>query len=59
MLAKKIHRAKIINFNDKELDIDSTLDCFRKIGFSYIKENVVEFDEFDIYILEYFYDGIE
>jgi len=58
MLAKKIHRAKIINFNNKELDIDSTLDYFRKIGLTYIKENVVEFDEFDIYILEYFYDGI-
>lgn len=58
MLTKKIHYANIINFNDKELDIHSTLDKFREIGIEYIKENVKEFDKFDIYILEYFFDGI-
>lgn len=58
MITKKIHNAKIIDFVDKEINIHSTIDLFKKIG----KEELikrVELDEFDVYILDYFYDGIK
>ncbi len=58
MLSKKIHHSKIINFTDKELNIHLVIDKFKAIGIEKIKINVPSFDEFDIYILEYFYDGI-
>jgi hypothetical protein len=57
MITKKIYNAKIINFVDKELNIHSAIELFKKIG----KEEMikrVQFDDFDKYILEYFYDGI-
>lgn len=58
MLSKKIHYSNVINFNDKELTIHSIIDKLNEIGISNIKENVIDIDEFDIYILEYFFDGI-
>jgi len=58
MLSKKIHRAKVINLEEEELTIHSVIDLFNELGIEYIKENVTTFDEFDLYILDYFYDGI-
>ncbi|MBN1839902.1 MAG: helicase [Campylobacterales bacterium] len=58
MLSKKLHIAKIINFEDEELDIHSVINKFNELGIQYIKDAVDTFDEFDLYILDYFYDGI-
>ena len=58
MISKKIHKANVINFIDKELNIHNTIDLFKKIGIEEIK-NRVELDEFDKYILAYFYEGIK
>lgn len=58
MLSKKIHHANIIDFTEEELNIHLIIDKFNKLGVNYIKEKVTTFDEFDLYILDYFYDGI-
>ncbi|MEO8236205.1 MAG: DEAD/DEAH box helicase [Flavobacterium sp.] len=58
MLSKKIHNSKIINFYNQELTIHNVIEIFNSIGINEIKKNV-KLDEFDEYILEYFYDGIK
>jgi len=58
MLSKKIHLAGVINFEAEELNIHSIINEFNEFGMEYIKEKVSTFDEFDLYILDYFYDGI-
>lgn len=58
ILSKKIHESKMINFYDKDLTIHRTIEIFNEIGIETIKEKV-DLDEFDKYILDYFYDGIK
>jgi len=58
MLSKKIHLAGVINFEAEELNIHSIINEFNEFGMEYIKEKVSTFDEIDLYILDYFYDGI-
>ncbi len=57
MITKKIHNAEIMDFTDRELTIHSAIDLFKNIGINEIKNKVV-LDDFDNYILDYFYDGI-
>lgn len=61
MLSKKLHKYKFINFENNELCIDDVLAYFIKQGIESIinilKEND-DFDEFDEYVLKYFYDGL-
>ena len=57
MISRKIHQNGVINFLDEELTIHKTIEKFHEIG----KSNILSkpfFDEFDKYIVEYFYDGI-
>lgn len=58
MISKKIHNSKIINFYDKDLNIHNTLEMFNNIGIERIlsMHNLTNFDK---YIIEYFYDGIQ
>lgn len=58
MLSKKIHLSGVINFENEELNIHRIIDKFNELGIDYIKDKITLFDEFDLYILEYFYDGI-
>lgn len=58
MISKKIHDAGVINFENEELTLHDTLDMFRKIGDDKLCKQVNELDDFDKYIIEYFYDGI-
>jgi hypothetical protein len=57
MISKKIHNANVLNLLNPELDIHSTIELFKKKGKLEII-NRVQLDEFDKYILEFFYDGI-
>jgi hypothetical protein len=57
MLSKKIHNSRVINFYNQDLTIHNVIEIFNSIGINEIKKNV-KLDEFDLYILEYFYDGI-
>lgn len=58
IISKKIHKAGVINFYDQELTIHSVIDEFNSIGIENIKDRV-DLDEFDKYILDYFYNGIQ
>jgi hypothetical protein len=58
MITKKIHNAKVINFLDPELNIHNTIKLFKSIG-KLVFFKSVELDEFDKYILSYFFDGIK
>ncbi|MEN2401127.1 DEAD/DEAH box helicase [Flavobacterium sp. MC2016-06] len=58
MISKKIHKSGVINFYDQELTIHSVIESFNFIGIKKIRDKV-ELDEFDNYILEYFFDGIK
>lgn len=57
MISRKIHFGKLIDFYDKNLDIHRALELFNVIGLGGIAGRI-QLSEFDIYILEYFYDGI-
>lgn len=58
MVSKKIHKSGAINFQDKSSSLHDTINKFNSIGLDYICNNVKSLDDFDIYILEYFYEGI-
>lgn len=58
MLSKKIQEAKVINLVEENLTLHEVINTFNKVGIDYIKTKVNTFDEFDLYILDYFYDGI-
>ncbi len=57
MISRKLHKKGIIDFFDENLTIHKAIEKFHQIG----KENLLSqpfFDNFDKYIIEYFYDGI-
>lgn len=57
MISRKIHESGAYDFEQKDLDIHLVINWFKTIGFEHLK-NKVSFDPFDLYILEYFYEGI-
>ncbi len=59
MISKKIHDSEIINFYNNELTIHKTIEIFNTIGKETIIEQIKDLDNFDKYILEYFFDGIK
>lgn len=59
MISKKIHESKIINFYNNELTIHSVVEQFNEIGKEMIIEKTNDLDDFDKYILDYFFDGIK
>ncbi|MGE4520164.1 MAG: helicase, partial [Desulfobacteraceae bacterium] len=58
MISKKIHNSGIFNFEDEDMAIHEAIDQFNKIDCKFIFENVNELDQFDKYIINYFYEGI-
>ncbi|MDX5347385.1 MAG: hypothetical protein LPK19_09065, partial [Hymenobacteraceae bacterium] len=58
MISKKIHHSNLINFYDTTLTIHKAIEIFNDLRIENIINNV-DLDEFDKYILEYFYDGIK
>ena len=58
MISRKIHDTGVINFEDEDLTLHDTLDKFRAIGKDNLCKRVDELDDFDKYIIDYFYDGI-
>jgi hypothetical protein len=59
MISKKIHESKIIDFYDSELTIHKVVEKFNEIGKETTIERINNLDEFDKYILNYFFDGIK
>lgn len=58
MISKKIYRAGILDFFDDNLTIHKSIDIFNYIGLNDLKR-IEDLDSFDLYILDYFYQGIK
>ena len=57
MISKKIHRAGLIDFEDPEMDLPQALERFKYLG----KDAVLaigSLDQFDRYVVRFFFDGI-
>ena len=59
MISKKLHASKIVDFHTIDLTIHSAIDLFNSIGLKNILAKTEGLDEFDKYILVYFYKGIK
>lgn len=57
MLAKKIHASGLMNFENEELDLHTAIDRLRKLKLD-IYQKIEGLDRFDLYVLDYFYEGI-
>lgn len=57
MISRKLHDHQIINFLDEDLNIHNAIERFHLIG--KVEIQMMPFiDDFDAYIIEYFFDGI-
>ena len=58
MIARKIDNEKIFDFTNNTKTLHETIEVLKDIGYDNIIKTVSSLDEFDKYILKYFYDGI-
>lgn len=58
MLAKKLHRDKLLDFSKPDLTIHGCLAELSAISYSTVVEQVKGLHSFDKYILKYFFEGI-
>ena len=58
MISKQINNAKLIDLENNEQEINDVIQTFLELGIEQIK-TIHTLDEFDKYILQYFYDGIK
>lgn len=59
MISRKIHLSGLIDFTNQDLTIHDTISIFNKIGITTVRTRVSSLDQFDIFVLKYFYQGIE
>ncbi|WP_190810300.1 DEAD/DEAH box helicase [Flagellimonas sp. S3867] len=59
MISKKMHHSKVINFYDPELTIHQAIRKFNDLGLERTIGSTRDLDEFDYYILDYFFEGIQ
>lgn len=57
IITKKIHASGLLSFSGEEMTLKKAITKFQEIGIDAIL-NIQTLDEFDKYILRYFYDGI-
>lgn len=57
MLAKRIHAAGLVNFEDEELDLHSAINRLRGLKRE-IFSDIEGLHDFDRYVLDYFFEGI-
>lgn len=57
MITKKIHNENIINFEGDD-DLHQIIEKFNELTMDCLVDSVQSFDEFDKYIIKYFYEGI-
>ncbi|PAA28169.1 DEAD/DEAH box helicase [Pseudomonas fragi] len=58
-ISKQIHHAGLIDFNSEELNIYQAIDKLQTLNTQGLNHLIGELDEFDLYILDYFFDGVE
>jgi len=59
MVSKKIQNAEIINLENFNIPIHKAISQFNQIGLEIIKQRIPNLRSFELYILDYFYDGIK
>ncbi len=57
MIAKKIHRAGLIDFTEPDFDLGSALESFQNLGLSSVLA-VETLSSFDKYVIKFFFNGI-
>ncbi|UWQ84763.1 DEAD/DEAH box helicase [Leisingera caerulea] len=57
MISKKIHSAGLINFQDPSIDLQESLERFKRFGIEEVLA-IRALSSFDRYIVKFFYDGI-
>ncbi len=58
MISKKIHLSEIINLENTEKDLHSVINDFNEVTYEKVIQQVKTLDDFDKYILKYFFEGI-
>lgn len=58
MVSRRLQEAQLINFEDHELTLHKAIELLDGIGIERTRSAVAGLDEFDLYLLEYFFDGI-
>ena len=58
MISKKIHSSGIINLEDDSIEIANVISKFKEIGYDKLVASVNRLDDFDEFIIKYFYQGI-
>ncbi len=58
MISKKIDKTGLIDFKDSDLTIHKSIELFTRIGKEALIKETASLDEFDTYIIDYFYEGI-
>lgn len=58
MISRKIHNDNVINFTFDDTDLHKKIDEFKLFSVDELIKSVKSLDEFDKYIIKYFYDGI-
>lgn len=59
MISKKIHNGGIVNFENDKLTIHEAIDQLNRFDCTELKNSVPDIDNFDEYIINYFYKGIK
>lgn len=59
MISKKLHESKVIDFYNSELTIHNVVEKFKEIGIEMTIQKTKNLNEFDKYILNYFFEGIK
>lgn len=58
MISRKVHSSRLIDLEARDLSIHDVVERFRGYGLEGLMAAVGSLDDFDEYILKYFYDGI-
>ena len=59
MISKKLHESEVIDFYDSKITIHNVIAQLNEIGKDSTIEKTNNLDDFDKYILDYFFDGIK
>lgn len=59
MISKKLHESNVVDFYNNEMTIHKVVEQLNEIGKEMTIERTNNLDEFDKYILNYFFDGIK
>ncbi|MFE8645000.1 DEAD/DEAH box helicase [Sphingomonas sp. NCPPB 2930] len=59
MISKKIHDAGVMDFSDLDLSLHNAVNILQSISLREVIRRVPQLQEFDRYLLNYFYEGIQ